>query len=208
MDTELNRNDVSSTRRGFGRAAAFLLAASLVALAALAPGCGRPGQGALTDSEKAADVELLNGALAQELTLVDAYSRGLAALDGRGLALAAEFRGQSQAHVDALTKAIRGLGGRTEAEAAEPEAPRPRERAAALTLAYEEENAALALALEAAPRLATDAPRTLAAALAASHAQHLALLRQALGAGPMAAVPKPFESGTEPPPGAPAVEGG
>jgi hypothetical protein len=191
-----------SGRRGVDCRVAFFFAATALVLALA--GCGKSGQGAKTDPEKAADVEILNGLLAQELTLVGAYGSGLDRLRGPMLAAAAGFRGQSQAHANALTKAIRGLGGETEAEAAEAEAPGPRSREEALTLGYEAENRALALALEAAPRLQFDAPRTLAAALAASHAQHLAVLRQGLGASPAASVPEPFETGEEPPPANPA----
>jgi len=97
-------------------------------------------------------------------------------------------------------KALFNLGGET-GTGPDGGAPRPRSREEALTLGYEEENMALALALEAAPRLQFDAPRTLAAALAASHSQHLAILRQGLGASPAASVPGPFETGEEPPPG-------
>jgi len=191
-------NAVSGQRRGSCRAAVFLA----VALAVLASGCGPSGRGAETDAEKAGDVEILNAALARELTAIDAYERGLPLLRGRMLAVARQSRGQEQAHVDALTKAIRGLGGDTDAEASEPEAPGPRSQAEALVLAYEMESAALRQALEAAPRLETDAPRTLAAALAASHAQHLTLLRQGLGADLVDSVPDPFESGETPPPAA------
>lgn len=187
---------LSRWRRGLGRAAVF----SVLALAVLASGCGRSGHGAATDSEKAADVEVLNAALAQELTTVAAYGRGIGLLHGPMLAVAREFRGQDQAHVDALTKAIRGLGGETEAEAGELEPPGPQSRAEALALAYEEENAALAQAQGDAAHLQLSAPRTLAAALAASHAQHLAILRQGLGAGLAASVPEAFESGELPPP--------
>jgi rubrerythrin len=192
---------LSRGRRGFGRAVVFLLVAFL---AMLAGGCGRSGHGAATDSEKAADVEVLNAALAQEMTTVDAYQRGIAYLHGPMLAVAREFQGQDQAHVDALTKAIRGLGGEIEAEAAEPESPGPRSQAEALVLAYEGENAALAQAQGNAAHLQFAAPRTLAAALAASHAQHLAILRQSLGASRVASVPNAFESGDEPPPTTPA----
>jgi hypothetical protein len=190
--------EVSERRRGIACRAALFFAATALALAVA--GCGKSGQGARTDPEKAADVEILNGLLAQELVLAGAYGRGLDRLRGPMLAAAAEFRGQSQAHADALTKAIRGLGGETGAGPGGG-APRPRSRQKALTLGYEEENRALALALEAAPRLQFDAPRTLAAALAASHSQHLAVLRQGLGASPAASVPEPFETGEEPPPG-------
>jgi hypothetical protein len=198
MGKELKGTEVSRRRRGVVSRVAFFFAATALVLALA--GCGKSGQGAKTDPEKAADVEILNGLLAQELTLAGAYGRGLDRLRGPMLAAAAEFRGQSQAHADALTKAIRGLGGETDAEAGEAEAPGPRSAEEALTLGYEAENRALALALEATPRLQFDAPRTLAAALAASHAQHLAILRQGLGASPAASVPEPFETGEEPPP--------
>jgi bacterioferritin (cytochrome b1) len=198
MGTELDRLGLGRQRRGFGRAAVYFTAC---ALAIFAGGCGSSGGGSTTDAEKAADVEVLNEALAQELTTVAAYKQSLALLRGPTLALAAEFRGQDQAHVDALIKAIRGLGGEVEAEAGELETPGPRSRADALVLAYEEENAALAKALNVAPILQTPGPRTLAASLAASHAQHLAVLRQALGASLAGAVPEAFESGYLPPPG-------
>jgi hypothetical protein len=191
---------LSRQRRGFGRAVVFLAAV----LAVLASGCGRPGHGAETDSEKAADVEILNAILAQELTTVAAYEQGLPLVRGPMLAVAGSFRGQDQAHVDALTKAIRGLGGETEAEAAELELPAPQGQSQALVLFYEEENAALAEAQSGVAHLQSTAPRSLASALAASHAQHLAVLRQGLGAGLVGAVPEAFESGEEPPPTPPA----
>jgi rubrerythrin len=193
---------ISSQRRGFGRVAVFV-----VALAIAIAGCGRSGQGASTDSEKAADVEVLNAVLSQELTAVDAYERGLALLRGRSLAVAEQLRGQDQAHLDAITRAIRGVGGETDAEAAEFEPPGPKSEEEALLLAYEEENASLGGALEAVPDLNTPAPRTLAAALAASHAQHLVLLRQLLGASLAASVPEAFEAGDLPPPAPPAETG-
>jgi rubrerythrin len=186
---------VSERRHGVSRAVSvFVLALVLFA------GCGHSGHGAATDSEKAGDVEILNAALARELTAVEVYTKGMARLHGPLLALGRQLRGQDQAHVDALTKAIRGLGGEIDAEAEELESRRPSDEAEALTLAYEEENAALAGSLEATPRLQTSAPRALAAALATSHAQHLVVLRQALGADPLAAVPEPFEPGDLPPP--------
>jgi hypothetical protein len=196
MGTKLG-NSLSKQRRGFGRAAALL---AIVVLALAVGGCGRSGKGAETDGEKAAEVEVLNDVLAQELTAIGAYEQGLALLHGSMLGVAREFRGQDQTHVDALTKAIRGLGGQTEAEASEFEPPGPRNAREALVLAYEEENAALSQAQGSAAHLQFAAPRTLVAALAASHAQHLAVLRQTLGAGLVTAVPNAFESGDEPPP--------
>jgi bacterioferritin (cytochrome b1) len=188
---------LSRRRRGFDRAAVFCLVVATLCIA----GCGRSGHGAETDREKAADVEVLNSLLAQELTAVDSYERTLRLLRGRALALAQQLLGQDQAHLDALTKAIRGVGGETDAEASELEEPRPQTETEALTLAYEEENEALSEAIDSTPHLNTAAPRALAAALAASHAQHIVLLRQLLGTGLAASVPKPFENGEEPPPG-------
>jgi len=193
---------ISSQRRGFGRVAVFL-----VVVAIGAAGCGRSGQGAATDSDKAADVEVLNALLAQELTTVDAYQQALAQLRGRPLAVAGQLRGQDQTHLDAITRAIRGVGGETDAEAAELEARGPKDGEEALLLAYEEENASLSEALDAAPHLNTSAPRTLAAALAASHAQHLVALRQLLGEGLAASVPEAFEAGDVPPPVPPGEKG-
>lgn len=186
---------ISSQRRGLGRVAVF----SLVAAIAVG-GCGRSGHGAATDSDKAADVEVLNTVLSQELTTVAAYEQALARLRGGALAVAGRLRGQDQAHLDAITKAIRGVGGETEAEASELEAPAPKDREAALLLAYEEENAALDEALGAVPHLNTPAPRMLAASLAASHAQHLVALRQLFGEDLAESIPQAFETGDEPAP--------
>ncbi|HVY78346.1 MAG TPA: ferritin-like domain-containing protein [Solirubrobacterales bacterium] len=193
---------ISSRRRGLGRVVVFL-SALILALA----GCGRSGQGASTDSEKAADVAVLNAALSRELATVDAYRRALPLLRGRALAVVGQYRGQSQAHVDAVTKAIRGVGGEADAAAVEPEAPAPKTRRDALLLAYEAENAALAQALDAVPQMNTGAPRMLAAALAASHAQHVTVLRQLLGGGLASSVPDPFETGDVPPPTPPGEAG-
>jgi Ferritin-like domain len=191
---------LSRQRRGFGRAVVFLVAVTAI----LAGGCGKPGHGAETDSEKAADVKVLNAILAQELTTVAAYEQALPHLRGPMLVVAARFREQDQVHVDALTKGIRGMGGETDAEAEELEPPGPHSQAEALALAYEEENAALSEAQSGVAHLVFTAPRALASALAASHAQHLAILRQGFGTGLTGAVPKAFESGDEPPPTTPA----
>jgi hypothetical protein len=187
-------------RRGASRAVVVFLAGLLIGAAGA--GCGQHGHGASTDSEKAADSEALNELLARELTVIGSYGSSLAHAHGRARALSLRLRGQDQAHVDALEKAIRGVGGEADAEPLplELEGGRPASEAEALTLAYEEENAALDLALGSVPDLRTGAARGLAAALAADHAQHLTVLRQLLGAGLGASVPAPFESGGEPPP--------
>jgi hypothetical protein len=188
-------------RRGPARAALLLAAVLVVTLSA----CGKSGQGAETDPEKGADAELLNAALGQELTSLAAYTRALPAVGNAQRPLVRRFRGHHQEYVDAITKAIRGLGGETEAEAVEPEPSQARSPAELLTSLYDQENTALTTYREAAPQLNTAAPRTLAATLAAGHAQHLVVLRQLLGASLAEAAPEAFESGEEP---APQQDGG
>lgn len=184
-------------RRGSARAALPIV--SLLAFLLLA-GCGGSTQGAKTDDEKASDVEYLNVALAQELTALDAYAAIMPRLKGRDAAIARRFLAHGQEYADAITKAIRGLGGEVDAEAGELELAGARSREDPMAVAYEVENAALASDLEAPPHLFTPAPRTLFASLAAGHAQHLVVLRQSLGAGAVDSVPEGFDSGEIPPP--------
>lgn len=182
-------------RRGIARAVVLF---AVVALGALAVGCGEEDRA--SEGEKAADVEILNAALARELTIASAYSRGERLLRGPYRAVGRELRAQALEHADALTKAVRGLGGRTEAEQEELDFAGVARQADFLTLVYGLENAALAGYLEAAPRLVTEAPRTLAASIGASHAQHLVIIRQGLGATPAESAPEAFEPGDLPPP--------
>jgi hypothetical protein len=182
-------------RRGIARAGAFFV---VVALGAFAAGCGEEDRA--SEGEKAADVEILNAALARELTIASAYARGERQLRGPYRAVGRGFRAQAQEHADALTKAIRGLGGKTDAELEELDFAAVASQADFLALVYRLENAALAAYLEAAPRLVTEAPRTLAASIGASHAQHLVVIRQGLGATPAESAPEAFEPGDLPAP--------
>jgi rubrerythrin len=193
------RSSLAMHPRGARRAPKRAAAAILVATAAIvAVSCGASGRGAETDSEKAADVELLNAALASELTAVDAYRRGLVLLPDARRPMARLFLAHQREYVDALTKATRGLGGQTDAEPEELDLGAVRSESDFLERAYELESAALALYLDAAPRLFNQAPRALAASLAAGHAQHLVLLRQGLGASLSTAAPEAFDGGQVP----------
>jgi Ferritin-like domain len=181
------------------------VAASLVALLALA-GCGGGGGSApLAQREKESDIDYVDNAIARELATVDAYAHGLA-LPGRAdAALLRQLRAQAQEHVDALTKAVRGLGGAVDPEkvAAEREAldyTGVKSRADFLVFAYERESRGVAGDLTEIARLASPWPRSLLGSIAANQAQHLVLLRQALGDSPLASVPEPFEAGATPPP--------
>lgn len=177
------------------------IAAAVIAVAAFAfalAGCG--GGGDTTDSEKASDAEILNTALGQELTQVDAYTQGLSLLHGQQRVLGQQLRSQEQEHVDALVKAIKGLEEETDAEAEELDFSEVKTGDDFLTLAYELGSSALSSYINASPNLYTSAPRVLVSSLAASEAQHLVILRQTLGASLAESIPKGFDTGEEPPP--------
>ncbi|HEY5815574.1 MAG TPA: ferritin-like domain-containing protein [Solirubrobacterales bacterium] len=159
-------------RRGVGRAAALLASLMLV----VTGGCGGSGRGAETDPEKGSDAAILNEALARELTLAEAYTRSRPAMRGSRSAVWRRLRAQQLEYVNALTKAIRGLGGDTEAEAEELDPARTEGAIEALGLAYELEIAAVEFYVDEAAHLYTPAPRTLVAWLAAGHGEHLGKL--------------------------------
>jgi len=172
-----------------------------LAAAALLAGCGSSGEGARTDPEKGHDADYLNSALGRELTTLDLYTAAMPVLEGRDAAVGRRLRGHQQEYVDAITKAIRGLGGEATGEATELELAALPTRVELLTRGHELESESLAANVEAAPRLYTSAPRTLAATLAAGHAQHLVLLRQLLGAAAVESIPEAFDVGEIPAPG-------
>lgn len=162
-------------RRGFGRVASFL-ALALASLALAVAGCGDSGHGAETNPEKGSDAAILNEGLSRELTALAAYTRGNGLLRGRARALGRRLRAEEQEYIDALTKAIRGLGGNVEAKSEELDFSRVKDQAAFLALAYDLESAARDFYVDQAARLYTAAPRTLDAWLAAGHGGHVALL--------------------------------
>ncbi len=162
-------------RCGFGRAAR-LLALALAVLVVTFAGCGDSGHGAETNPEKGSDAAILNEGLSRELTVLGAYTRGNGLLRGHERVLGQQLRAQEQEYVDALTKAIRGLGGDIDAAAEELDFTQIKDQAAFLALAYELESAARDFYVDQAAHLYTAAPRTLDAWLAAGHGGHVALL--------------------------------
>lgn len=178
-------------------AAPVLAAAAALAVLALA-GCG--GGGDTGESEKASDAEVLNTALGQELTQVDAYTRGLPLLHGRLRSLGETLRAQEQEHVDSLVKELKGLEAEAEGEAEELDFSEVKTADDFLELAYELGSSALGSYINASPNLYTSAPRVLFPTIAASEAQHLVVLRQALGADLVESIPRGFDTGEEPPP--------
>jgi rubrerythrin len=173
----------------------------LVAILALVvAGCGGGGTTTTVATDKAADAETLNNVLARELAAVRAYDRTLPLLHGPTLASAREFRAQEQEHVNAIVKALRGLGEKAEPEEEEIESEGLKTQADALGFLYEVESVSVAYYLRAISHLTAAWPRALLGSIATNQAQHLVLLRQMLGADAAESIPEAFEDGTSPSP--------
>jgi rubrerythrin len=191
------RGDISAHRRRGRR----LAAGFAVATALLVAGCGGNGGGTTTAvPDKAADAETLNNVLAREMAAVRAYERTLPLLHGPALASARESRAQEQEHVDAIVKALRGLGEPAEPEEEEIESEGLETQADALGFLYEVESVSVAYGLRAISHLTAPWPRSLLGSIAANQAQHLVVLRRALGADGAESIPEAFEDGTSPAP--------
>ena len=194
------------TRGGAARRALFLLATAAVASVVLAA-CGGSGGGTTTAApDKAADAETLNNVLARQLAAIRAYERTLPLLHGAALAAAREFRASEQEHVDAIVKALRGLGEEADPETEEIESEGLKTEADALGFLYEIESASVAYDLRAISHLTAPWPRSLLGSIAANQAQHLVVLRRALGADVAESIPEAFEDGTAPVPSAMMAE--
>jgi hypothetical protein len=188
--------------------------AALVLILALA-GCGgrsssaAGGAGAPTTTpittrtvppEQSPDAALLDKVLARQEAAVGAYAEVVPALPPRLARMAAYFRAQEQEHVDAVLKAMRGLGSPAEPSPEPLEPGELRSDRQRLEFLYAVEGATIDEELSAISKLEASWPRSLLASTVADQAQHLTLLRRALGAGPLASIPSPFEDGTFPPP--------
>jgi rubrerythrin len=174
----------------------------MVVAALAVAGCGGGGGTTTAVPDKAADAETLNNVLSREQAAIRAYERTLPLLRGGALATAHEFRAQEQEHVDAVVKALRGLGERTEPEREEIEAEGLKTQADVLGFLYEVESVSVANDLRAISHLTAPWPRSLLGSIAANQAQHLVVLRRLLGAGAAESIPGAFEDGTAPPPSA------
>ncbi len=180
-------------------------------IAGILAGCGGGGSSTTATSaavttpapsaEESADAEILGTVLARQEAAIEAFGQVGPELAPRLARMAAYLRAQEQEHVDAVLKALRGLGSSAESS------PEPvdtsgltsdRER---LVFLYEVESATIDEELSAISKLEAPWPRSLLASTVANQAQHLTLLRQELGEGPLASVPEPFENGTAEAPG-------
>jgi rubrerythrin len=194
-------------RRHAHRALAALLVVAALTAVALLAGCGDDGSdsggggGGDVAAEKAADAEILNVAISQELTLVEAFDLGLPLLRrAEARELFRQFVAQEREHIDGFTKAMRGLGGEVDAEPEEIDLSEVKSERDYLLFAYDLIGLQLTHFLDDVTHLQTRAPQSFAAAIAASQAQHLVVLRQLLGAGLAESVPEAFDTGEVPPP--------
>ena len=174
--------------------------------AALLAGCGDDGGndgggGGDVAAEKASDAEILNVAISQELTLVEAFDMGLPLLRRpQAKALFRQLIAQEREHIDGFTKAMRGLGGEVDAEPEEIDLADVKSERDYLLFAYDLIGLQLTHFLDDVTHLQTRAPQSFAAAIAASQAQHLVVIRRLLGAGLIESVPEAFDTGEVPPP--------
>jgi rubrerythrin len=193
---------MGDTRRRIARCAVAIMVA-----AALLAGCGDDGSddgggGGDVAAEKASDAEILNVAISQELTLVEAFDMGLPLLRRpQAKALFRQLIAQEREHIDGFTKAMRGLGGEVDAEPEEIDLSDVRSERDYLLFAYDLIGLQLTHFLDDVTHLQTRAPQSFAAAIAASQAQHLVVIRRLLGAGLTESVPEAFDTGEVPPPG-------
>ncbi|MBS1885746.1 MAG: ferritin-like domain-containing protein [Actinobacteria bacterium] len=181
-----------------------------VLLAAILAGCGAGGSSSATTTATAAteaaapepspDVALLDKVLSRQEAAVEAFGQVGPALPPRLARMAAYFRAQEQEHIDAVLKAVRGLGATPEPSPEPVDTSALKDTRERLLFLYELEGATIDEELSAIAKLEASWPRSLLASTVANHGQHLVLLRRALGAGPLASVPVPFEDGTAPPP--------
>jgi rubrerythrin len=184
---------------------ALTAAIGLTSALALLAGCGDDGSGGggggQVAAEKAADAEILNVAISQELTLIEAFDRGLPLLRrAESRELFRHFIAQEREHVDGWTKAMRGLGGEVDAEPEEVDLTEVRSERDYLLFAYDLIGLQLTHFLDDVTHLQMRAPQSFAAAIAASQAQHLVVLRRLLGADLVESVPEAFDTGEVPPP--------
>lgn len=174
-------------RRLLGLAGAGLAGASAGVLGACGDDTKNPNVRTAPDESDEADVEMLNSVLDLELRSVAAYKAAAGALSGRGLQIAQDFIEHEQAHVDALSAAIRDAGGRPNRPEAAYGFPRLRSQGAALRFAADLENTAIAAYIDALPKLSQGDLRALAGSIVTVEAEHLAVLMGALGEPPLAA---------------------
>ena len=184
------------SRRGFMTFGGLALSASALALLA-----GRPALALAAEkkagkaADPAADIRILNTALAAELEAIAAYEVGAKSglLQPAVLELAVQFQGHHRQHADALAGTVRKLGGTAAEAKAQYAFPTEtlKSQADVLHFAAGLEKGAVSAYLGAVPLFAERELARVAASILGDEAMHWAVLRQAVGEDP---VPDAFVS--------------
>ena len=196
IDPERIRPELERTfaRRGFMRAAGTAtLSATAVGLIVGCESVAKYQTAAAGDT--AADVRILNTAIAAEHEAVAAYAVGAKSglLNKPVLALAIQFQGHHKEHVEVLSKTVAKLGGRPAAAKRRYNFPvsKLKRQADVLAFAAGLEKGAVSAYLGAVPLFANRDLAKAAASILGDEAMHWAVLRGALGQNP---VPSAFVS--------------
>lgn len=175
-----------AARRAFLGKSGLLLSGTAVALLAGREALARQAGGA-----HAADVKILNAALAAELEAVAAYQVGAESglLQKPVLALALEFQGHHKAHAGVLASTVEKLGGRAVGPKPKYDFPTAglKTQADVLRFAAGLEKGAVSAYLGAVPLFGNRDLSKAAASILGDEAMHWAVLRQAVGEAPVPA---------------------
>ena len=176
-----------ASRRNFlGTTSGLLLSGTAIALLS-----GREALAKTASAATAADVKILNAALASELEAIAAYQVGAESglLQKPVLNLAVNFQAHHKAHAGVLAATVEKLGGRPVAARSKYEFPFSslKTQADVLRFAATLEKGAVSAYLAAVPLFADRDLSKAAASILGDEAMHWAVLRQAVGEDPVPA---------------------
>lgn len=194
MDVESFLRDPVSRRTFFRSSGVAFVGGSAVLVAA----CGDDedeGGTATTGQAGKADVDILNSALDLELMAVAAYTAGAPLLKGDALKFGKQFLGHEQEHADALTQAIKDLGGTPNRAKPSYDFPELKSQADVVTFAIDLEQTAVAAYIDALPKFQDPKLRGTAAAIVTNEAEHISVLLGAQGKSSLEQVPDAFVTG-------------
>ena len=176
---ELAQIDVRGMTRSSFLVRSALTAGALYGTGAVTPFVGRA-------FAKGGDLEILNFALTLEYLEAAFYTEGVktAGLSGANMKLAKEIRDNEDAHVDALTKAIKGAGGKPVKAPGVDFGKAMRSEKAFLKLAQVFEDTGVSAYNGAGPSISDPAILGAAGAIVQVEARHAALIRLANGTTP------------------------
>jgi len=181
MDLQTFLADAGSRRTFFRGAGVTFAGGSAVFLAA----CGKQDTVKSTttqsSSSNSADVAILNTAIDLENMAIAAYTGGAKLLKGKVLALGKQFLAQEQEHADALSQAVKAMGGTPNRAKPTYDFPTLASQADVLIFASTIENTAIGAYIDSIPKLSSPDLRATAAAIVTNEAEHLAVLQGALG---------------------------